>query len=498
MRTKPALAGSGRKRASNAADRLSTSSAPLSPIGQPATRRSSRSSVDKGKQKAAQAPPHETAGRHVQDAFEIVVLGAGGGPLETDVSGYMLKPAHKGWEEGFVALEGGSGLGALTELIDRHGSSSLFPSTHFPPTHHTALLKAAYIFSYLSCYLITHAHLDHVQSLILFSGSMPPRGQPPDASILSPPLTSKAHSSDDDASSDKDDATPAPSRMPVRVLGAKPTLDRLSLAYGGELWPEIADWEKSHGGSASRLEARRGSLGSYSDGPLHPESHGSEMILVPLPGNDEPVKVSPSLPLSVRQFEVSHGSTSKGAYESTALFIRLTDHTVDDAMTHLGHGFDARSDSSKEPELLFFGDVESSYRSPGSEDQDTAARDRAEQCNGVIWAEAADLWAQGRLSGIFIECSYDNDRSADLMFGHMHPYGLMHELSILAAKVTPSRDRPLAGLKIYITHIKAYLLPHPSGQTASERIMSQLDALEKERNLGVDFVEVKRGMRIVL
>jgi len=53
--------------------------------------------------------------------FEMVVLGAGGGPLETDCSGqvisprasklltdrYLVKPYDSGWEEGMVSLEGG-------------------------------------------------------------------------------------------------------------------------------------------------------------------------------------------------------------------------------------------------------------------------------------------------------------------------------------------------------------------------------------------------------
>lgn len=55
-------------------------------------------------------------------AFEMVVLGSGGGPLETDSSGwvsrarchdvvdrrYLVKPYHSRWEDGILALEGGT------------------------------------------------------------------------------------------------------------------------------------------------------------------------------------------------------------------------------------------------------------------------------------------------------------------------------------------------------------------------------------------------------
>ena len=60
--------------------------------------------------------------------------------------------------------------------------------------------------------------------------------------------------------------------------------------------------------------------------------------------------------------------------------------------------------------------------------------------------------------------------------------------------LTPSR--PLDGLKIFVTHIKEALMPHPSGKSSRELIMSELVALEDGGQLGVDFVEVRRGDRI--
>lgn len=55
---------------------------------------------------------------------------------------------------------------------------------------------------------------------------------------------------------------------------------------------------------------------------------------------------------------------------------------------------------------------------------------------------------------------------------------------------------PLSGLKVWVTHIKEALVPHPSGKSARERIMEELNALEKERQLGVVFVDIRRGDRI--
>jgi hypothetical protein len=49
---------------------------------------------------------------------------------------------------------------------------------------------------------------------------------------------------------------------------------------------------------------------------------------------------------------------------------------------------------------------------------------------------------------------------------------------------------------VFITHIKESLIPHPTGRTAREIVMSELQQLEEVGKLGVEFVEVKRGDRI--
>lgn len=43
-------------------------------------------------------------------SFEMVVLGSGGGPMETDLSCYLLKPLESSWEQGCVSLEAGESI----------------------------------------------------------------------------------------------------------------------------------------------------------------------------------------------------------------------------------------------------------------------------------------------------------------------------------------------------------------------------------------------------
>ncbi|KAJ3508197.1 hypothetical protein NLJ89_g5884 [Agrocybe chaxingu] len=53
-------------------------------------------------------------------AFDLLVVGAGGGPDETNLSAYLVKLHNADWEEGVVALEAGSGQGRKDDLLFGH------------------------------------------------------------------------------------------------------------------------------------------------------------------------------------------------------------------------------------------------------------------------------------------------------------------------------------------------------------------------------------------
>lgn len=155
----------------------------------------------------------------------------------------------------------------------------------------------------------------------------------------------------------------------------------------------------------------------------------------------------------------------------------------------------ASAEDSGEAEFLFFGDFESAYRAPGEEGCAAAAGQTAGEHNRAIWEQAARSMRAGRLSSVFMECSYDSSRSQELMYGHLSPPGVVHELQTLAA-LLPPRERPLAGLRVYITHIKEFLQPHPSGLGARELIAAELAELEKKHALGVEFSLLSPGDRV--
>lgn len=126
-----------------------------------------------------------------------------------------------------------------------------------------------------------------------------------------------------------------------------------------------------------------------------------------------------TLPVSTLLFPTSHGCTSQGAYPSSAVFVRYDPSllsiepqasasasasqsklsTPPDEESVAGDGAGAGSSGS---EFLFFGDVESAWRAPSEEHIDKANAELAHRLNHVIWQRAAQSFAQGRLSSIFV------------------------------------------------------------------------------------------------
>ncbi len=109
----------------------------------------------------------------VPASFSFVCLGTGGGPLEGDCSCYLLKPADAQWQDGSIVVEGGSWLGALTDVLEQHGPDSAFHDFDFPATTPSAFLRAGLMASFSTAFLISHAHLDHILGLVLGSASLP-------------------------------------------------------------------------------------------------------------------------------------------------------------------------------------------------------------------------------------------------------------------------------------------------------------------------------------
>ncbi|KAJ7236721.1 cyclic-AMP phosphodiesterase [Mycena haematopus] len=353
--------------------------------------------------------------------FDLVVVGEGGGPDETNLSAYLLKPSGAAWEDGIVALEAGSGQGTVQRLLQQ--DPHLF-NTSDQPSARTKPYSAAEIYSLVRCFLISHAHLDHVNSLVLSAGSL---GGPR-----------------------------------KRLCGAKQTLADLESVFADRIWPNLASWN---------------------------EDDDDHKLLYTLLGMNDAYE--PLIPnVSVRSFPISHGHNVGGNYDSTAFFIRYDPTGL---------------------EFLFFGDLE----------PDTLSH--TPQTINVWRAAAPQIPAS--LSTIFIECSWPSSRSDDMLYGHLKPEHLVHELEVLASEVVKVRNaaqasgaspRPvrkkqrmnpsiasppddlrgaLNGVRVFVIHCKDTLdgAPDRPNQTL---IIQQIKALLEVKELGVEILAARQGMHI--
>jgi hypothetical protein len=95
-------------------------------------------------------------------AFTLLPLGTGGGPFETDLSAYLLKPACSAWASGCVSLEAGSGIGALVELLGKPDGRALweqFGLNQAAGDDHGEAWMAGKVMQCMRSYLITHAYV---------------------------------------------------------------------------------------------------------------------------------------------------------------------------------------------------------------------------------------------------------------------------------------------------------------------------------------------------
>jgi cAMP phosphodiesterase len=182
--------------------------------------------------------------------------------------------------------------------------------------------------------------------------------------------------------------------------------------------------------------------------------------------------------VSVRTMPLTHGRSFTDptlSYESSAFFIR--------------HDITQR-------QFLFFGDVEPDSLS-------------AKPQSIAVWRAAARL-VPDQLDSIFLECSWSVDRDDSMLFGHLSPKHVLHELETFADEIirfkannkdgsrTPKRQRMnragvLHGLTLYIIHCKAAL---NDLHDQTQLIARQVKTLVEEQKLGIEIVGVVQGMRI--
>ncbi|KAK2778058.1 3',5'-cyclic-nucleotide phosphodiesterase pde1 [Emmonsiellopsis sp. PD_33] len=361
----------------------------------------------------------QRSGHREKATFQIIVLGASGGPREDIVTGILVRSTSTNWTKGSViAVDAGTLLAGIIRALESSNftkdtsskDSKLrmkdgpFAGIELPNI--TTEANAAYIFrEIISSVLVTHPHLDHVSGLAMNTPLVEAQSNPKVVAALPSTIAAiKNHIFNDITWPNLSDEDGGAGLLTYQRLvdGGNPRLGR----------SEGRGYVKACDGIITKcLSVSHGLCGQR----YHPETgkhHRAESTVF----TTEPVLL-PSRRVSIdtqdlgRSFTPTHQSIpgnnvagkdmTLATVESSAFFLR-----------------DERSGT----EIIIFGDIEPDSIS-------------LEPRNEKVWEIAAPKIANGILRAIFIECSYTDSVDDNYLYGHLCPRHLIAELEVLAGKV---------------------------------------------------------------
>ncbi|RKF62831.1 3',5'-cyclic-nucleotide phosphodiesterase [Erysiphe neolycopersici] len=348
-------------------------------------------------------------------------VGTGGGPFENNTTAFLVRSVAKRWSKGsLLAVDAGVHLAAISKILEKTGGfhkdenikdeieagktcgqpgpvicSGPFEGLELQ--YRSLKANAGYIAGALvDTYLITHPHLDHISGLVVNSSGLT-------------------------------------GIQPKRIAGLSSSICALKThIFNNIIWPNLTN-ENNGAGLISfiRLVESRSSVGNIDSKKFVEVCDGLEVSAWGvshgrcLDVNDHATKSSSPTELLYQVSSMASHSTGEiiqrnisahertGVIESSAFFIR---------------------DKASGTQILIFGDVEP---------------DSVSLCprNKFVWEAAAPRIVTGELTGIFIECSYDDTRAVDVLFGHLAPRYLIEEIKVLAAEVDLFRNKSEEKLK---------------------------------------------------
>ena len=288
--------------------------------------------------------------------------------------------------------------------------------------HASARANALHLLqTYISTYLITHPHLDHISGFAINTAAFHATSKPKTLAALPGTVDAvKRHIFNDviwPNLSDEDGGVGFVTFQRLKEGG-----DAMVGEGEGRGYIDVCDglgakaFKVSHGVCTKSPPAHqhRGSVPNIADTnhggstDLSAQSMARTMSFNQQAQYSAPGTPGPTPRPSFHNNQASpriHPQESSCVVDSTAYFVR---------------------DSETGREILIFGDVEPDSMS-------LAPR------NYIIWAEAARKVASGCLTGIFIECSYKDSHPDAYLFGHLAPRHLVAELTTLAGMVREAR-----------------------------------------------------------
>ncbi|TVY21835.1 3',5'-cyclic-nucleotide phosphodiesterase [Lachnellula arida] len=344
--------------------------------------------------------------------IQVIVLGCGGGPREDNTTAFLVRSTATKWAKAsLLAVDAGTHLAAITRILEKHlpgntpdaADEQPFTLTEGPfkglkVPNLSASANAGYIIrTIVDTYLITHPHLDHISGFVINTSSLPGARPKRLAGLPSTINAFKEHIFNNviwPNLSDENNGAGLVTYMRL-VDGGSPAMGDGE----GKGYMEICDglsvkaWSVSHGHCIEKHSHRGSGAGLPEGSPRLGPTSFSQMERSTRSNSGR--ILSPADVLRTDPFD------RVCVYDSSAYFIR---------------------DIASGREVLMFGDVEPDSISLSPR-------------NKQVWKEAAPKIVAGKLGAIFIECSYDDSRSEDTLFGHLAPRYLIEELKSLVTQV---------------------------------------------------------------
>ncbi|PHH78119.1 hypothetical protein CDD80_7359 [Ophiocordyceps camponoti-rufipedis] len=366
-------------------------------------------------------------------ALQVIVLGSGGGPLESNITALLVRSVAQAWSKGsIVAVDAGVHLSAIVRLVQEAFPEP--PPTSLPYTvvsgplaglslpYDTAAANAAHVARTLvDTYLITHPHLDHFSGFVVNTAGLPGTRPKKLAGLPSTIQALKKHIFNNVIWPNLSDENNGAGLLTYLRLvdGGSPALgdgrDRGYLEVCDGLL--VKTWSVSHGHCIEKHSHR----GSTSSSSPRFGSHDSQQTLRPPRASQTASRGSTLLS------QAAIGGTAAAAAAAAA--VNPTSQFEPDKYCVYDSSAYFIQDHEHRREVLIFGDVEPDSISLSPR-------------NLAVWQEAAPKVASGVLSAVFIECSYDDSVTNDRLFGHLKPLFLVEELRALAAEVEAVRKSP--------------------------------------------------------
>lgn len=430
-----------------------------------------------------------SSGHSNEPAIQVVCLGAGGGPTEDNVTGFLVRSIATKWSKNSVlAVDAGSHLAAITRILENHFPLISEPRPSSPnkvdsihgggarshddktsqtnehtdifdndsgadaslsdddmPFEITTLLDGVFaglpfpnasaranalhiVREHISTYLITHPHLDHLSGFVINTAAFQNTSRPKRLAAL--PFTVdaiKTHIFNNIIWPNLTDEDGGVGLVSFQRLAEG---GNIALGHGkGRGYIEVCDGLGVKGFKVSHGHCMQG------PGHVHrgsnaeiQEASGIQHTSAAMHQADARDGRSHSFSVPVSQ-PGTPGLGSFNADQGRRSSYGASNNIPADHCVVDSSAFFIRAESTMTTptrEILVFGDVEPDSLSLSPR-------------TALIWAEAAPKIAAGILTGIFIECSYTDAQADAVLFGHLAPRHLLAELQNLADMVKDAR-----------------------------------------------------------